>query len=102
MPRAEPRAGHVDLSSTPDSGACQTCAGRRFDTRAPLLSFVMAGDPPDDKSCRHKLTRESVMSGELRRLLERLDPSVPIVPDAEHCASVAKILAHHPDGGGDI
>jgi cation transport protein ChaC len=63
----------------------------------------MPGDPPsDDQGCTHKLTRETVMNGELRRLIERLDPSVPIVPDAEHCASVAKILARHPEGGGDV
>ena len=63
----------------------------------------MAADPPtDDKNCLHKLTRESVLSGEMRRLLERLDPSVRVVPDAEHCASVAAILASRPDDGGDV
>jgi cation transport protein ChaC len=63
----------------------------------------MPGDPPtDDKPCTHKLTRESVMSGELRRLLEQADPTIPIVPDEAHCASVARILARHPDGGGDV
>ncbi len=63
----------------------------------------MAGDPPsDDKNCTHKLTRESVMSGELRRLLQRADPTIPIVSDAEHCASVGKILARHPEGAGDV
>ncbi|MDE1930763.1 MAG: gamma-glutamylcyclotransferase [Alphaproteobacteria bacterium] len=63
----------------------------------------MAADPPtDDKNCLHKLTRESVLSGEMRRLLEQLDPSVRVVPDAEHCASVAAILASRPDGGGDV
>lgn len=63
----------------------------------------MAADPPtDDKRCAHKLTRESVLSGELRRLLEQHDPSVRVVPDAEHCASVAAILGSRPDGGGDV
>ncbi|MDE2228584.1 MAG: gamma-glutamylcyclotransferase [Alphaproteobacteria bacterium] len=64
----------------------------------------MAGDPPsdDDKNCTHKLTRESVLSGDLRRLLERRDPSVRVIPDEEHCASVATILTRHPEGGGDV
>lgn len=42
------------------------------------------------------------MSGELRRLLEQADPTIPIVPDEAHCASVAKILARHPDGVADV
>jgi len=63
----------------------------------------MAADPPvDDKSCPHKLTRESVLSGEMRRLIEQHDPSVRVIPDAEHCAAVATILGSRPDGGGDV
>lgn len=63
----------------------------------------MPGDPPsDDKRCTHKLTRESVLSGEMRRLIEQHDPSVRVIPDAEHCASVAAILDRRPDGAGDV
>jgi len=63
----------------------------------------MPADPPsDDKRCTHKLTRESVLSGEMRRLIEQRDPSVRVIPDEEHCAAVAAILDHRPDGGGDV
>ncbi len=58
--------------------------------------------PPDDKDSSHKLTREAVLSGEMRRLLQKLDPTIPIVPDEAHRAAVAAILARHPEGGGDV
>jgi len=63
----------------------------------------MATDPPsDDKGCTHKLTRESVLSGEMRRLIEQRDPSVRVIPDEEHGAAVTAILDRRPDGGGDV
>lgn len=56
----------------------------------------------NERPTGHRLTRESVLSGEMRRLIEKHDPTARIIPDAEHCASVAKILAAHPGGGGDV
>ncbi|HYL49065.1 MAG TPA: gamma-glutamylcyclotransferase [Stellaceae bacterium] len=63
----------------------------------------MPADPPSgDKNCTHKLTRESVLSGEMRRLIEQRDPSVRVISDEEHCAAVAEILDRRPDGSGDV
>lgn len=48
------------------------------------------------------LTRETVRDGTVRAYLEAAAPHLRLVSDAEHCASVARMLAERPDGGGDV
>ncbi len=45
------------------------------------------------------MTREAVMSGEIRRLIKAADPAAKVLSDEEHRAGVAAMLATRPDSG---
>ena len=56
-------------------------------------------EPPPSPN---RLTREAVLSGTMRKLLEIAYPTAKLITDAEHRASVQAILQARPDGGGDV
>src|SRR5579862_5820226 len=47
----------------------------------------------------YAMTREAVMSGEIRRLVLAADPDAKVLSDEEHRAGVAAILDARPDSG---
>ncbi len=55
----------------------------------------MSTNPPKG----YRMTREAVMSGEIRRLVQANDPAAKVMSDEEHRAGVAAMLATRPDKG---
>jgi glutathione-specific gamma-glutamylcyclotransferase len=47
----------------------------------------------------YSMTREAVLSGEIRKLIVAADPAAKVLSDEEHSAGVAAMLASRPDSG---
>jgi len=52
-----------------------------------------------DKPKSYSLTRDAVMSGEIRKLITAVDPDAQVFSDEEHRAAVAAMLKSRPDSG---
>jgi cation transport protein ChaC len=52
-----------------------------------------------DPAKGYSMTREAVMSGEIRRLIKAADPAAKVLSDEEHRAGVKDMLATRPDSG---
>src|ERR1700712_2158720 len=52
-------------------------------------------------SSSHRVSRESLRAGHVRAQALVSDPSVDLVPDAQHRRSVQQMLRDRPDGAGD-